>query len=167
MTLLIAALALFASAAQADEFGPLVRSSFAGDLAIRVVRYEDILATPGSKLKCLKEDGKYGYQISRLGDGDYLIDVISDGKLEGEKSWMRATQNDYGSPFVIYLKAHSRSGDYGSYFELLLEKKVNMFLGGLGGDAMFTEAYYEKVEGKETETLKPLAKFRMKCGAVK
>lgn len=163
-TLLFAALALFASSAQANDFRPLGSSSLlASPLTIRVVKYEDILAAPGSTLKCLKEDGKYGYQVSRLGDGDYLVDVISDGQLEGKKSWMRAKAKDYGSPFVLYLAVHSRDGEYGSYFELLLEKKVSSFLGTLGASAMFTEAYYEKIEGKESETLKPVSKFRMKC----
>jgi hypothetical protein len=168
-TLLIAALALFTAAtAQAeDDFNPIGSGALlAGDLAIRVVKYEDILSSPGSKLKCLKEDGRYGYQVTRLGDGDYLIDMISDGKLEGEKSRMRAVLKDYGSPFIVYLSVYKRDEDYGSYFELLIDKKVNIFLGSLAGDAMFTEAYYEKVDGKEHETLKPIAKFRMKCEAV-
>lgn len=167
-TLLLAALAVFSSAlAHAeDDFGPVVSDSvLAGDLMIRVVKYEDIL-TPRSKLRCLKEDGKYGYQVSRLADGNFDIDVISDGKLEGEKSRMRAVLKDYGSPFIVYLSVYKRDEDYGSYFELLIDKKLNIFLGSLAGDAMFTEAYYEKVDGKEHETLKPIAKFRMKCEAI-
>lgn len=168
-TLLIATLALFSAAfAQADDdFGPVISNPVtAGDLMIRVVKYEDILAKGGDTLTCLKEGGKYGYQVTRLGDGDYLIDVISDGKLEGEKSRMRATVKDYGTPFIIYLSVFSRYGDYGTYFELLLDKKVNMWLGSLAGDAMHTEAYYSKeADGKEKETFKPIAKYRMKCEA--
>lgn len=168
-TLLIVALALFSftAAYASDEFGPIGSDPLlASDLSIRVLKYEDILATPGSTLTCLKEGGKYGYLVTRADNGDYIIDVINDGKVEGEKSRMRAVVKDYGSPFIIYLSVYNRYGDYGSYFELLLDKKVNMFAGTLIGDAMFTEAYYSKEEdGKEKETFKPITKFRMKCEA--
>lgn len=165
-TLFIAALALFSATTLRadDDLNPIQSGALlAGDLAIRVVKYEDILGGQGSTLKCLKEDGRYGYLVTRAANDEYFIDVISDGKSEGEKTRMRAELKDYGSPFIVYLSVYKRDGDYGSYFELLFDKKVNIFVGALAGDAMYTEAYYEKVEDKEHETLKPIAKFRMKC----
>ena len=152
-TLLLAAIALFFS-------GPVHAES---ELPIRVVKYVDILATPGATLECLKKDGKFGYLISRADNGDYIIEVISNGKLEGEKSRMRAEVKDYGSPFIVYLSVYKRQDDYANYFELLLDKKLNIFYGSLVGDAMYTEAFYSKDGDKEKETLKPLWKERMSC----
>jgi hypothetical protein len=116
-------------------------------------------------LRCLKQGGKFGYLISRLGDGDYLIDVISNGELEGDKSRMRARVKDYGTPLILYLSVYNRMDEYGTYFELLLDKKVNIFYGSLVGDAMYTEAYYTKEGDKEKETFKPVWKERMQCSA--
>lgn len=163
-TLLAAFLFLPLSLARADDFRPLQTDPVPANLMIHVVNYVDILGADSSTVRCMKADNKFGYLVTREGD-NYFIDVISNGKLEGEKSRMKATLKDYGTPFVVYLSVYDRFEDYGKYFELLLFKKVNDFAGSLVGDVMFTEAYYSKEDGKEKETFKPIWKERLRCEA--
>jgi hypothetical protein len=163
-SLLAALLLLPMNQARAEDFRPIHSDPVPASLTIHVVNYIDILGQPSSTVRCMKADNKFGYIVTREGE-NYMIDVISNGKLEGEKSRMKATLKDYGSPFVVYLSVYDRFEDYGKYFELLLFKKVNDFAGGLVGDVMFTEAYYSKEDGKEKETFKPIWKERLRCEA--
>lgn len=160
-------LCLLASVA-AHAFGidgsrPIFFEPVSNDLSIRVLQYVDILA-PGTALRCfLDEKNQFGYLAYRNEAGAYIVEVISNGREEGEKTRAVAELKDYGSPFIVYLSVHKREGDYGSYFELLLEKKFNGSAGALTGASMFTEAYYSIVDGKEKETFKPVAKRALRC----
>jgi hypothetical protein len=133
-------------------------------IPLRVVKYADLLEKPGDSLRCFLDNREqFGYLMTHDKAGEYWIDVISNGKLEGEKSRMKAVLKDYGSPFAVYLSVYKRQEDYGSYFELLLWKKWSPYTTTFPGDVMFTEAYYSKAGEKEHETLKPIFKKPLHC----
>jgi hypothetical protein len=142
---------------------PLVLSR---DLGITVPYYADLLPE-GGKLDCrFPGNSDFGYLFRRVG-GQVWIEVINRGESEGEKTRMLAEEKDYGSPFIHYLSVYRRSDNYASYLEFLVEQKISPNSGKFPGAVMFTEAFYEMVDGKEVETLKPLHKKSVQCSLEK
>lgn len=134
-------------------------------LSLRVLRYENLLE-PGAKLRCNYTTNKtFGFLLTHTPTGEYHIDTISNGNLEGEKTRQKAVLKDYGTPLVVYVSANSRVGDFGSYFEFLIFKKLDSTTGTFAADVMFTDVEYvkDKVSGEEKEVYHPISKQRLAC----
>lgn len=132
------------------------------DLGITVPYYADLLPE-GGKLDCrFPESPDFGYIFKRVA-GQVLIEIVNKGVSEGEKTRLVAEEKDYGSPFIHYLSVYRRTDNYASYLEFLIEQKISPRTGKFPGAVMFTEAFYEMVDGKEVETLKPLHKKIIYC----
>jgi hypothetical protein len=135
-----------------------------GPLALRVPQFRDLLPKGGA-LRCLNSaNPTFGYRVERSQAGEVLIEMITNGRLEGEKTRLQAELKDYGNPFILYLSHHSRADDTGAYFEMLVSLRADSRSGRFQGTAMFTEAFYSESEGKEQEALRPLAKQALVCG---
>lgn len=129
---------------------------------INVPYYSDLLPEGGS-LECLFPDNpSFGYLFRRR-NSVVLIDMINKGELEGEKTRLVAEEKDYGTPLIHYLSVYKRYENSASYLEFLIEQKMSAFSGKYPGAVMYTEAFYEIVDGKEVETLKPLHKKTIQC----
>jgi hypothetical protein len=136
--------------------------AYSQEIEIRVPYYSNLL-TIGGELRCVyPENPSFGFLFRRLPE-KVIIDVINKGELEGEKTRMVAEEKTYGSPFIHYLSVFKRSDNYGSYLEFLIDQKLNSRTGKYLGYVMFTESFYEMVEGKEVETLKPMHKKPLDC----
>jgi hypothetical protein len=137
--------------------------AFSQEIVIRVPYFSNLL-TIGGELRCVyPESPAFGYLFRRLADNQIIIDVINKGESEGEKTRMVPEEKSYGSPFIHYLSVYKRSDNYGSYLEFLLDQKLNTRTGKYLGYVMFTEAFYERIEGREVETLKPMHKKPLDC----
>lgn len=131
-------------------------------LGITVPYFSDLLPE-GGELTCLFPDNPaFGYFFRRI-NSVVTIDMITKGELEGEKTRLIAEEKDYGTPLIHYLSVYRRYEDTASYLEFLIEQKMSPFSGKYPGAVMFTEAFYERVNGKEVETLKPLHKKTIHC----
>lgn len=131
-------------------------------LTLRVPQYREIIR-PGETIECMLDDkGQFGYLITQEANGDVFIEGISGGQREGVASRQKAEVKEYGA-MQFYVSVYSRFRNTGTYFEIMLDKKVKAETGKIGGNMMFTETYYTKNGDKEEEEFKPIAKRPVVC----
>mgnify|MGYP001090549893 CR=1 FL=1 len=118
----------------------------------------------GGKLRCLfASNDQFGFLLRQPEPGTFQIDAISNGTVEGEATRRMAEQKDYGTPLILFLNSYTRSENYGTYLEFLIEQNFDYSSGAYPASVMFTEAFYESSEEGEKEFLSPVYKRSLRC----
>lgn len=136
----------------------------ADGLGLTLRQYHDVLPKEGAMECRLEGNEGFGYVVHRDGENGVRTYVINKNVSEGEKTAVDGSYMNPSDLSYLYVKHHTRHGEYGNYLEIVVNKKPDPQRFDFKGVVMFTEAHYSKNEdGSEREELMPIAKTALRC----